>query len=112
MSRRARRRRRLRDPDQPDRYPAPLVETPAPSRPAAPAVVAVVVTRAPGPWLERAADALAAQDHSHLAVLFIDAASDTYQTPQVARPLPDQSEERRVGKACVRTCNTSCALEH
>ena len=34
---------------------------PVPSRPAAPAVVAVVVTRDPGPWLEQAVDALAAQ---------------------------------------------------
>src|SRR3546814_2721289 len=89
MSRRARHRRGVRDPDQPDRYPAPLVETPAPSRPAAPAVVAVVVTRDPGPWLERAVDALAAQDYSNLAVLFIDAASDTDPTPRVARALPD-----------------------
>src|SRR3546814_4502022 len=89
MSRRARRRRRLRDPDQPDRYPAPLVETPAPSRHAAPAVVAVVVTRDPGPWLERAVDPLAAQDYSNLAVLFIDAASDTDSTPRVERALPD-----------------------
>lgn len=65
------------------------METPAPSRPAAPAVVAVVVTRDPGPWLERAVDALAAQDYSNLAVLFIDAASDTDPTPRVARALPD-----------------------
>jgi GT2 family glycosyltransferase len=72
-----------------DRYPAALVETPAPSRPAAPAVVAVVVTRDPGPWLEQAMDALAAQDYSNLAVLFIDAASGTDPTARVARALPD-----------------------
>lgn len=79
----------LRDPGQPDRYPSALVETPVPSRPAAPAVVAVVVTRDPGPWLEQAVDALASQDYSNLAVLFIDAASDTDPTPRVARALPD-----------------------
>ncbi|WP_432428728.1 glycosyltransferase [Salinilacustrithrix flava] len=65
------------------------METPAPSRPAAPAVVAVVVTRDPGPWLEQAVDALAAQDYSNLAVLFIDAASDTDPTPRIARALPN-----------------------
>jgi GT2 family glycosyltransferase len=79
----------LRDPGDPARYPAALVETPVPSRPAAPAVVAVVVTRDPGPWLEQAVDALAAQDYSNLAVLFIDAASDTDPTPRIARALPD-----------------------
>jgi len=73
---------------EPDRYPAALVETPAPSRPAAPAVVAVVVTRNPGPWLEQAVEALAAQDYSNLAVLFIDAASDTDPTPRIAAALP------------------------
>jgi GT2 family glycosyltransferase len=71
------------------RYPAPIVETPDPSRPAAPAVVAVVVTRNPGAWLEQAVEALAAQDYSNLAVLFIDAASDTDPTPRVADALPN-----------------------
>lgn len=89
MSRRTSGAAALRDRGEPDRYPASLVEAPAPSRPAAPAVVAVVVTRDPGPWLERAVDALAAQDYSNLAVLFIDAASDTDPTPRVARALPD-----------------------
>lgn len=65
------------------------METPVPSRPAAPAVVAVVVTRDPGPWLEQAVDALASQDYSNLAVLFIDAASDTDPTARIARALPD-----------------------
>ena len=79
----------LRDPGDSARYPAALVETPVPSRPAAPAVVAVVVTRDPGPWLEQAVDALAAQDYSNLAVLFIDAASGTDPTPRIARALPE-----------------------
>ncbi|MFP5322142.1 MAG: glycosyltransferase [Acidimicrobiia bacterium] len=65
------------------------METPAPSRPAAPAVVAVVVTKDPGPWLDQAVEALAAQDYSNLAVLFIDAASDTDPTPRIAAALPD-----------------------
>jgi GT2 family glycosyltransferase len=47
-----------------------------------------VVTRDPGPWLEQAVDALAAQDYSNLAVLFIDAASGTDPTPRIARALP------------------------
>jgi GT2 family glycosyltransferase len=85
----ARNRPTLRVASGSDRYPAALVETPAPSRPAAPAVVAVMVTRDPGPWLEQAVDALAAQDYSNLAVLFIDAASDTDPTPRIARALPD-----------------------
>ena len=72
-----------------ERYPAALVETPAPSRPAAPAVVAVVVTRNPGPWLEAAVEALAAQDYPNLAALYVDAASDTDPTPRIAAALPD-----------------------
>ena len=79
----------LRDRRDPGRYPAALVETPVPSRPAAPAVVAVVVTRDPGPWFEQAVDALAAQEYSNLAVLFIDAASDIDPTPRIAPALPD-----------------------
>ncbi len=64
------------------------METPPPSRPAAPAVVAVVVTRDPGPWFETALGALAAQDYPNLAVLFIDAASETDPTPRIAAALP------------------------
>lgn len=71
-----------------ERYPAALVETSAPSRPAAPAVVAVVVTRNPGPWLEAAVEALAAQDYPNLAALYIDAASDTDPTPRIAGAYP------------------------
>lgn len=73
----------------PGRYPSALVETPAPSRPAAPAVVAVMVTRNPGPWFDEALSSLAAQDYSNLAVLVIDAASDTDPTARVASVLPD-----------------------
>src|SRR3546814_16047535 len=112
MSRRARRRRRLRDPDQPDRYPAPLVETPAASRPAAPAVVAVVVTRDPGPWLERAVDALPARAYSTPAVLFILAASVTAPTPRAAPPPTARSDTSRVGTARLRQCKTRGGPEH
>ncbi len=65
------------------------METSAPSRPAAPAVVAVVVTRNPGPWFDEVLAALDAQDYSNLAVLIIDAASDIDPTPRVASVLPD-----------------------
>lgn len=71
------------------------METPAPSRPAAPAVVAVMVTRNPGPWFDEALRALEAQDYSNLAVLVIDAASDTDPTPRVASVLP-QAYVRRL----------------
>lgn len=65
------------------------METPAPSRPAAPAVVAVMVTRNPGAWFDEALDALAAQDYTNLAVLVIDAASDEDPTGRIASVLPD-----------------------
>ncbi|MDZ7675262.1 MAG: glycosyltransferase family 2 protein [Acidimicrobiales bacterium] len=65
------------------------METPAPSRPAAPAVVAVMVTRNPGPWFDEALDALAAQDYTNLAVLVVDAASDEDPAGRVASVLPD-----------------------
>ncbi|WP_436792954.1 glycosyltransferase family 2 protein [Actinospongicola halichondriae] len=65
------------------------METPAPSRPAAPAVVAVMVTRNPGPWFDDSLSSLAAQDYSNLAVLVVDAASDTDPTARVASVLPD-----------------------
>lgn len=48
-----------------------------------------MVTRNPGPWFDRALAALATQDYSNLAVLVIDAASDTDPTPRVAAVLPD-----------------------
>ena len=73
---------------RPGLYPSPIVETPAQSRPAAPAVVAVVVTKDAGPWLDQAVEALAAQDYSNLAVLYIDAASTTDPTPRIAASLP------------------------
>jgi GT2 family glycosyltransferase len=54
----------------------------------APAVVAVVVTRDPGPWFEETLRSLAAQDYPELSVLVLDAASAVDPTPTVAAILP------------------------
>jgi GT2 family glycosyltransferase len=54
----------------------------------APAVVAVVVTCDPGPWLEEVLQALADQDYPNLSVLVIDANSAEDPTPRVARVMP------------------------
>jgi len=54
-----------------------------------PPVVAVVVTRDPGPWLEETLTALGAQDYPDLSVLVLDAASAEDPTPRVAAVLPD-----------------------
>jgi GT2 family glycosyltransferase len=55
-----------------------------------PAVVAVVVTTDPGPWLEEALASLAAQDYGELSVLVLStAAEDPEVAARVARVLPD-----------------------
>jgi GT2 family glycosyltransferase len=55
-----------------------------------PAVVAVVVTSDPGPWLEEALSSLAAQDYEELSVLVLSTAEDDPGlTERVARVLPD-----------------------
>lgn len=48
-----------------------------------------MVSSNPGPWFDESLAALAAQDYSNLAVLVIDAASDTDPTPRVASVLPE-----------------------
>jgi GT2 family glycosyltransferase len=53
-----------------------------------PPVVAVVVTRNPGPWFEATLDGLAAQDYANLTVLVVDCGSDDDPTPRVAAVLP------------------------
>jgi GT2 family glycosyltransferase len=53
-----------------------------------PPVVAMVVTRNPGPWLDDALNGLAAQDYPDLTVLVVDCGSDVDPTPQVAAVLP------------------------
>ena len=65
------------------------MEPPVPSRTAAPAVVAVFVTRNPGPWFDDALAAVAAQDYPNLATLVLDAASHEDITARVARELPN-----------------------
>jgi GT2 family glycosyltransferase len=53
-----------------------------------PPVVAVVVTRNPGPWLEDTLGGLAAQEYDDLTVLVVDCGSRDDPTPRVANVLP------------------------
>jgi GT2 family glycosyltransferase len=62
-------------------------EAPAPA-PAAPAVVAVLVTTDPGPWLEAAVASLGAQDYPALSVLVLDSGSGEDPTPRIAAAAP------------------------
>jgi GT2 family glycosyltransferase len=58
--------------------------------PQVPAVVAVVVTAEPGPWLEDALASLAAQDYDELSVLVLAAGDDEEEVvDRVGRVLPD-----------------------
>lgn len=59
-----------------------------------PAVVAVVVTRNPGPWLETTLASLAAQEYTNLTTLVVDAASVTDPTQRVAAVLPNAFVKR------------------
>ncbi len=54
----------------------------------APPVVAVIVTRDPGPWFEEALCSFGAQDYPELSVLVLDAASAEDPTERVAAALP------------------------
>ena len=54
----------------------------------APPVVAVVVTRDAGPWLEEALAAIGAQDYPNLSVLVVDDGSTDDPTTRVASVLP------------------------
>src|SRR4051794_31774887 len=54
----------------------------------APPVVAVVVARAAGPWLEEALAGLAGQDYPSLSVLVVDAGGERNLTARVAGVLP------------------------
>ncbi len=58
------------------------------TEPAAPPVVAVVVTTGQGPYLDVALASLAAQDYPALSVLVVDAASDTDTASRIAAQLP------------------------
>ncbi len=69
-------------------------------QPAAPAVVAVVVTCDPGSWFEPGLSSLVNQDYPNLSVLVIDSASEVDPTPRVAAVIPGafvMRLERRVG---------------
>ena len=56
---------------------------------APPPVVAVIVTRNPGDWLEETLAGLAAQDYPDLSVLVVDAGSDADPTARISAVLPD-----------------------
>jgi GT2 family glycosyltransferase len=57
--------------------------------PAAPPVVAVVVTSDPGPWLEESLASLGAQDYPNLSVLVVDSGSAEDPANRVGACLPD-----------------------
>src|SRR3954468_5083041 len=63
----------------------------------APPVVAVVVTRDPGPWFEEALAALEAQEYPNLSVLVVDAGGDHGLTARVASVLPGAFVRRAPG---------------
>ncbi|MEX2267995.1 MAG: glycosyltransferase [Acidimicrobiia bacterium] len=63
----------------------------------APPVVVVVVTRNPGPFLERALAALGAQDYPALSVLVVDAGSGEDPTARVGAALPGAFVRRVTG---------------
>jgi len=63
-------------------------DAPLATPPTAPAVVAVVVARDPGPWFEEAMGALADQDYPNLSILVIDALSPEPVKPRVGHAAP------------------------
>lgn len=70
----------------------------------APEVVAIVVTRDPGPWFEETLTALAAQDYKELSVLVLVSGGTEDPTDRIARVLPDAyvrllDEDRGYGAA-------------
>ncbi|HEV2994288.1 MAG TPA: glycosyltransferase family 2 protein, partial [Acidimicrobiia bacterium] len=77
------------DLDAPPGAPELDEQPPRLARDQVPPVVAVVVTRNPGPFLETALAGLAAQDYPDLSVLVVDANSAVDPTPRVAAILPD-----------------------
>ncbi len=62
-----------------------------------PAVVAVLVTRDPGPWFDEALAALAAQDYEELSVLVLVAGGTEDPRARVAAVLPDAFVRRLEG---------------
>jgi GT2 family glycosyltransferase len=80
------------EPSEPVSAPDPVVEALAQYPP----VVAVVVTRNPGPWLEETLAGLAEQDYDDLTVLVVDCGSRDDPTSRVAAILP-RAFVRRLG---------------
>ena len=76
------------DPDSPESDAAEPVAPDEVPPEVAPAVVAVLVTSDPGPWLEDALARLAAQDYPALSVLVLDNGSSDDPTPRIAAALP------------------------
>lgn len=79
--------------------PTPTSESPEePADPVVvPPVVAVLVTRDPGPWLEESLGALAGSEYPALAVLVLDAGSEQDPTARVAAVLPKAFVRRLAG---------------
>ncbi len=59
-----------------------------PAPPQYPPVVAVLITRNAGPWLEATLESLGAQDYPDLVVLVVDAGSDEDPSARIAAVLP------------------------
>jgi GT2 family glycosyltransferase len=79
---------RRADPDSPESDPAePAAPDEVPPE-VAPAVVAILVTSDPGPWLEDALESLAAQEYPALSVLVLDNGSSDDLTPRIAAAMP------------------------
>ncbi|WCO68509.1 glycosyltransferase [Iamia majanohamensis] len=76
---------------------APAATADPPVAGGAPAVVAVVVTRDPGPWFEEVLRSLAAQTYQSLSVLVVDAGSEEDPAPRVAAVLPRARVARQEG---------------
>ncbi len=76
------------DPGNDDELPEPLALYPP--------VVAVIVTRNPGPWFDDTLAAMAAQDYPDFSVLVVDCGSDDDPTARVAGHLPS-AVVRRLG---------------
>lgn len=80
-------------------------ETPA----TPPPVVAVMVTRNPGPWFEDSLVGLAGQDYPDLTVLVIDTGSDVDPTPRVAALLPHAYVRRTTAAGFAAGANEALA---
>ena len=76
------------DPDSPESDAAEPTAPDEVTPEVAPAVVAILVTSDPGPWLEDALESLAAQEYPSLSVLVLDNGSTDDPTPRIATAMP------------------------